>query len=795
MKKRANWLLIPAVALGLGSCDKKKEVSAPEAPAAVAETPKKETPAAAPVAPAAAPKIAAEERAAKLGFVKHLPQDTEVVLAFYNGTKTADRVKKSKLWKLVEAEMGGGGMGGPGGMAVPAEPEEDEDMEAPEAEQDDAAVGAAEEEPEAGAGLGEPAFPGAADGPGNGPAGPDSEMGPAAMFGTEFTLALGKTTGEQTGNLLNFSRRMNYFQMRNLAKAFVAMVKTGDASSIAKSLEERMGSAMMKDILSDPQSGMATVNKAKMPPIYLAFRTSEADRAAAAQEVASTVENLNMMLGPMVEPVKFDVAGHTFEGAKVLGAKIAENMAQGRAEMEANLDAATVDQLIAAVAKKDLVVVSGTVGDYVVLFIGGSTDDLKLASNTSESLVSTEALAFTDAYASKDLAALVYGQKEALDTLVKSAGGIADITNGLRDGLSGADGLGNTRDLEAMFQIVAEREAALRKLATIDAAGTLAFWEEGLKIESFGGSDPGMVDWKASNKLSRLGDSSDVVMFADLTVDAVYDQKSRDYVEALMETGYAMAMKVTEIPMENEQMAQFKGMAKMFDEKFRPDIASLWDTMSNDFGSSLGKESALVVDLKGASPAIPGIPQEVVDKAKVPRISLISPVTDRAKLSGSWTKMNTTLTGTLAKISELTGQEIPMQKPLSSEKNGNITWFFPMPFFTDDFLPSVTVGDKWFVASSSKLQALDLISQADAGGEGRTGVWFSMNFKALQQYAAETYKLVDDNAETLTGNAFPPEQKKHVLDAISTLDDLDKLTVHARREGDVLRSSIHFKTR
>ena len=91
------------------------------------------------------------------------------------------------------------------------------------------------------------------------------------------------------------------------------------------------------------------------------------------------------------------------------------------------------------------------------------------------------------------------------------------MTNGLRDGLAGADGLGDTRDLEAMFKIVAEREAALRKLVGNDSLGMVAFFEEGLKIESFGGTDNGMVDWKSPNKLARLGDSEDVLLFADMT--------------------------------------------------------------------------------------------------------------------------------------------------------------------------------------------------------------------------------------------------------------------------------------
>jgi hypothetical protein len=157
--------------------------------------------------------------------------------------------------------------------------------------------------------------------------------------------------------------------------------------------------------------------------------------------------------------------------------------------------------------------------------------------------------------------------------------------------------------------------------------------------------------------------------------------------------------------------------------------------------------------------------------------------------------MNTTLTGTLAKVSEMTGQKIPMQKPISSEKNGNTTWFFAVPFFTDDFLPSVTVGDKWFVASSSKNQALDLIAKADTGGETRDGFWFSMNFKALQKYLTETYTLIDDNAEALMGESQTDQQKKNVKNAIAALSDLDNLTVHSRREAGVLRSSVHFKTR
>lgn len=761
MKNRVNWLIIPAVALSFGACKKKEEAKAPETPAAVADAAKPADVVKVPEAPALA--ISAEERAAKLGFVKHLPQDTEVVLAFHNGTKSADRVMSSKIWQLVQSQMAGGlmPMGDPEDM--------DDEIDIPEAEQDAAAnepADAAVEEP----------------------------MGPAMLFGTEFTMAMGKSSGEQTAHLLTLNRRMTYFQMRGLAKSLVATARKGDIADLEESLADGYSSELVGDLLKDPDAGIPMLERMKMPPMYFAFRVGESQRPAAAQQVAALLANLNM-LGDMVEPVETEKAGQKFTGFKVSGAKISATMAADRESMEEDLDTATVDQLLAVVAKKDLVLLSGTIGDYVLLFLGAAADDLNLASDIAQSMVSTDALAFTDAYASKELAAVVYGQKEAMDQLYASAGGLADVTNGLRDGISGADGLGDTRDLEAMFEIVAEREAALQKLVSNEATGTVAFFEDGLKIESYGGADNGALAWGSPNKLDHLGDSSDVVLFANMTVDAAYDEKARAYFEALLETAYAMTMKVTELPIEDGQIAQFIGMAKIFDSDFRPDMIALWNAYNVEFGGSLGGETAWVVDLKGAAPAVPGLPQELVDKMKVPRISMISPVMDRAKLAASWEKMNATTTGILGKVSKMIGQDIPMQKPLSSEKNDLTTWFFPLPFFNDDFLPSVTVGDQWWAASTSKNQALDLIAQAAAGGEARSGLVFTVNFKALETYAKETAKLADQNAEALMGAPLTPEQKQLIEDSIGVLSDLDKLTVHSRREGAVLRSSIHFKTR
>ena len=60
--------------------------------------------------------------------------------------------------------------------------------------------------------------------------------------------------------------------------------------------------------------------------------------------------------------------------------------------------------------------------------------------------------------------------------------------------------------------------------------------------------------------------------------------------------------------------------------------------------------------------------------------------------------------------------------------------------------------------------------------------------------ADETLKLVEDNAEALTGSPMSPADTKTIQEIISVVGDMDKLTVHSRLEGGQQRSSIHFKT-
>jgi hypothetical protein len=787
MKTRLRWIVVPAFALGLGACKKEAAPTTTETPVEVQGTVEKAVEAVKDAVAEVAPTKSAspEERAAKLGFVKHLPKNTESLFTVYGAAKTAEKVKALKLWKLIEDEMGtevlpDGIDADPAieGAAAPADDAAVAEAPAPAAE--DAPVPAVEDAP----------VQAAEDAPGDTPS-----FDPNSLWADEVTIALGGGSGEQLGHLLHLYRRFSYFQMRQTTKTLIAQAKNAGSEVDADAL---MADYMQLgvDVLNDPEGGVDTLEKIGFPSIYLASKVDSANRQKAAEEIASSLAIVGS-LSDFAEPIEVEKAGAKFSGYKLKGAKLAEVMQGERASLEESIDAEKLDRLFASIAKKDIVILTGTIGDYVVMFLGGSESQFELAAEPKDSLAAANSMKFADEYLSKDLMMMAYGAKDTLKNLMDNASSLADTAKGIRDGISGDTGLGDTREIESLIQLVVEREESLRKLSRVDDSGTIAFYEDGLKIESSGGMDHGALDWKAEPKLSHLGDSPDVVLFASGTMDASYDKASTEFVEAIFETAYSITQKVAELPGESPDLAPLKDGFKMFNENFRADALGIWGAVKGDFSEGLGRESAFVVDFKGGVPAIPGIPQAVVDQGKFPRVSVITPVVDRTKVASSWGKINQSATNILAKVNEMTGSEFPMQKPMSSDKNGMTTWFFSMPFFNDDFLPSVTVGDKWFVASTSKNHALDLAAQAEKGGADKKGLVIKANFVAMQTYAREMQKVLDANADAiLAGNAAQyQDNKENITRAIDALDDFDALTVHSNRDGDVVRTSVHFKTR
>jgi hypothetical protein len=732
---RTWWSVLPASALVLGACGKKeKEESAPAAAEAVAEAVKTEVGNPAPEVNALTP----GERAAMLGIVGRLSKDTESVLGLYDGKEITKRLKSLKTWEFIRE--------------------------------------VAQEE-------------GGTD--------PETEMAEGAAMagkfvGQEIFIAAGKGTTPQFGHLMTLSRRSNYYQMRILTQAFAEGAKAGDFSGMDQTTE-----SLMMEMAKDLGKEMPLIEGLAIPPVLMGIKAEDAETLGMAQEqLASGLGMAVGALGEAAAPIEFTKGGVVFKGVKIAGTFLAATLEQGRADIEAVLAPADVDRLIAAVKAKNIVLAYGALApeNYLMLYLGDNEEACPLVEKVEDSLAANDGISYVDGYKDKKVVGFAYAEKGLTQSLI--AGSLKDMALGVRDGLSGSEAFGDTRELAALLELVGEKEDALMAMAKADTSGGLIVLEEGVKFEFFGGVNRGSFDHGAPHKLSKLGGGEGVLMFGNWVSNPEYTKRANEYGEAIIETGYAIAEKVAGLDIEDEDFAQFKQGFGLFDEKFRADTVGIWDALQTA-ESGIGTETALVVDLKGAMPPIPGIPQEIVDSGKFVRAALISPVTDRAKLQESWTKLDGSLRNILKTASEMSGSEIPMQKPMSSDKNGFTTWFFSFPFFNDDFLPSVTVGDKWFVASTSKLQALDLVNAAESAGEDKTGAWFEFDFDTLRTFSADWVTLLEKHGEAAMGPNFEEFKKEipRIQKGLEAFAEFDSLSVSERIEGGKLRSSIHFKVR
>lgn len=98
----------------------------------------------------------------------------------------------------------------------------------------------------------------------------------------------------------------------------------------------------------------------------------------------------------------------------------------------------------------------------------------------------------------------------------------------------------------------------------------------------------------------------------------------------------------------------------------------------------------------------------------------------------------------------------------------------------------MTVSDEWFVASTSRPQALDMMARAGEGETKRDGLWLKLDLGVLRTYLTETAKLGDKNSGEIFSDEDMLEEFRtylpKVLDALAALEEFEAVTIHERRK-------------
>ena len=701
------------------------------------------------------PKASPDARAKALGYAKYLPLDTQAYFGIYDGKGFVKDILASKAGSYAQkmaSEMG------------------DVDLDEMTAD------------PQAGMAL--------------------------SIMAEEFFLAIGAGAGDQMHNLMLLNESSNHHRMKFLVKMLDAEL-TGKEDDDAMMGMEAMMMPLIGGLIDDPRAGLEVLEKSQMPPLTIGFKISDEE---AREQVAGMIAGFMMEglgeLGPdgedVAEALELKRGDVTFTGMKFVGKKMAKKMEEeGREDMAEIFDAATIERLIKIVGEKNLVFATGVHDDYVILFAGSDEEELQIAASPAESMAASPKLACVDGYLDKKLLSVSMISQEVLNGLAKDASSLGSMAGGIKAGLSESEGFGDTRDLEVLLDLLAKQEKELLALTKYYNAGLVAYREDGLKIEGFGGTNGAGAKLDVPHTYGSLAKRDNVLMFANWISDEDYSAKSLKYLDTIGETVYLGAKRFSKLEIEDGDMEEFQQGFGIFEEKIKPDLLELWKAISTDLGKGLGGEGAIIVDLAGGLPTVPGIPQVIADIGKAPRIGLVKPVADRESIGTSWKRINTSMEGLLKTVSEMGELEIPMQKPMSSEKDDLKTWFFAsIPFQTDDFVLSVSIDDDNFYASTSKSFVQEIsASLAEANPDPvRMGGYLTFDFNVLRTYLSEWVKVADEHAaEIFRDDPDAVEEMRAMLpmvrETLAALEDLDSIQAHTRLEGGKLRGSFHFKVK
>jgi len=775
-RRFAMWLILPVCAAFLFSCGDPDRLAPADTPP---ELSKEETPV------SATPEVAVEtdtalepqkpittrDRTEVLGFARHIPADAEALVTLHEMPALLERMRILKLWNAASADLKEYTQG-----KQQADEEDFSDVQGLLHEED--------------------------------PIDPTPTITPMELFNHEVTIALGKNATERLAAWSELNRRAAYHQARRIAS------QTSDMGELAVDLPLSVtqlifGSFVTREIYGDliqDRAAMRALDQLRFPPIYIAVR-ADMDRIDAIHEFMSTPLQALLMFQEMLAPVEVTMAGTTFRGYRLLGEDLASSIREGREYMDDLFGSDVIDRQIEFLKSRELVALSGILGDYSVTFYGSSIDEFQLAESPAQAITHGETLAFADPLLAHPFHGLFHGRKELMEAL--PSGNFADLVLGLRDGFATNDRDGRNRDLVALLQITSERARTLRALANHETTGITIFDDGGPRIDAYG-STTGILDFSTPSQLAPLGDSPDLAVFFNMSMDNRYSIRSTAYAEALFETTYTLLRRLMELsadhhdeeddPLSNP-LDLLKPHFSTFEDRFMGDFVNIWRAVAHDMRNGLGRECAIVVDLKGTIPAIPGIPKSLVGQANSPRVTFLAPVANRERLPIAWDKIHHAAMNITTRIGESQEREIPIPNPIRSESGGLTSWFLPLPFFDDEFLPSVTLDDRWFAIGTSRNQAVDLIKHLDIlearqGG----GLLLKVNFGLIANSQREQIATLKANRNAiLESNEIDAAEFDHGLaqleDLADGLGELESLEARCWQQDGIARTSIHLRLR
>jgi len=554
----------------------------------------------------------------------------------------------------------------------------------------------------------------------------------------------------------------------------------------------------MQELVADALSGMQGLDallddeagKLAIPSVYAGCEPPSGKmdewRDGAVQSLLSIADDQKG-----AEVYQFDKYGTTFKGVKLnisvlfdntkkeMGGALKKELEEGlKSELGVDLDDVLEDALKKkeAVVKKDpdqamwdrlqarwqrlsLIFVVGEVDGHLVFFVGKDDDALVLVDRVEDSLGGRSEF---ELIRGGKLLGAWYASDELLMSF-QTWRGYEKIYRALARAFTKEE-LPNSQKIVRDFNVLADLEHQLVQRKADDYL-LLLMLDEGVRIESVGGRQDVDLDFSQPLRLPAVADAVENDLFFKAHWRGNKDRQvmQMDYLERLVsvfgsvvEGGYLAFLE------KNDSSADWFGTTrKMYDEILAPEVVRLWGGYRKLQHEALDSEVAVMVDLNGGLPRVPGIPPSFLKKGKVPRLLFARPVRDPKALADSYGDLAMAVEHTLEYTSVMMGDEIPMPDFVSSGKGNLTTWYYSFPMLTNDFLPGISVSDTLLMAGSSKLWAEEVYGlwekeQSSGSGEnGPRGAMLNIQFAPLWDFTDRWFDLAEhEEAQALTQVSF-----------------------------------------
>jgi hypothetical protein len=543
---------------------------------------------------------------------------------------------------------------------------------------------------------------------------------------------------------------------------------------------------MVQGIVSDTallKRSSALISALKVPPLIVGMKAEKPDdllkllqlddKLAELTKKGAQTSDLATPLGGKFKVIRFHVSDLlTDEDQKKMLEGIPEPL------KAKNPDAlGIVTQAIDDVQSKPVAIAYGTVAGHAVIAIGEDTAHLQFVEAPAESLLAKPEFKNLEPYADKDLLFIAAATAAFAEASVSKRPS-QPFLRGILSGLKTSDMFrGLATGLEPRISMLGEAEEKLTKRTFTDGVA-VGWWSEGLHMESFGGQLGGILDAAQPLQFASLLEDPGLVFGAIYRMQPDYAADSRAYIENWVEMIHHVSRELLRSGLGGDQGAQ---IAAMVDEKVIPELVKLYRSSRELDQKGLGTEHAFVMDLGGTLAGLPGVAPAAADR-KMLRMAGVNAVKDRAVISAEWKRMEAALKAALA------AAPVPMVgsflNPISSEKNGITSYFYPIPLATENLLPAVSVNDKLFILGTSKNLHEKIAGQLTEAKpeESASGLRYMVRFSGIRELI-----------KTIAALAPDPDQSASVGSATQWIAPFGDLTGRSWIEGKDRRDSLSWE--